>query len=64
MIIWVGERLTQEGGIMIFKPMTLVEAKEMYDKLKAEASSTIVKIAMEDIWFFTNGLKKNYGEVR
>ena len=64
MIIWVGERLTQEGGIMIFKPMTLVEAKEMYDKLKAEASSTIVKIAIEDIWFFTNGLKKNYGEVR
>lgn len=49
---------------MIFKPMTLEEAKEFYKKLKVEPPSTIVKIAMEDIWFFTDGLKKNYGEVK
>lgn len=49
---------------MIFKPMTLEEAKEFYEKLKAEAPNTLVKIAMEDVWFFTNGLKKNYGEVK
>lgn len=50
--------------IMIFKPMTLEEAKEMYEKLKAEPPSTLVKIAMEEIWFFTDGLKKNYREVK
>ena len=61
MIKWVSERLTQEGGIMIFKPMTLAEANEMYEKLKAEPPSTLVKIAMEEIWFFTDGLKRNYG---
>lgn len=48
---------------MIFKPMLLVEVKEFYEKLKAEAPSTIVKIAMEDIWFFTDGLQKDYGRV-
>ena len=64
MIIWVGEMLAQEGGNMIFKPMPLEEAKELYDKLKVEPPSTLVKIAMEDIWFFTDGLKKNYGRVR
>lgn len=62
--MWVSGKLTQEGGNMIFKPMTLAEAKEMYEKLKAEPSSTLVKIAMEEIWFFTDGLKKNYGEVK
>lgn len=46
---------------MIFKPMSLAKAKEFYEKLKAEAPSTIVKIAMEDIWFFTDGLQKDYG---
>ena len=46
---------------MIFKPMALAEAKEFYKKLKAESPNTIVKIAMEDIWFFTDGLKKDYG---
>ena len=56
--------LAQEGGNMIFKPMPLEEAKELYDKLKVEPPSTLVKIAMEDIWFFTDGLKKNYGRVR
>lgn len=48
---------------MIFKPMPLVEVKEFYEKLKAEAPSTIVKIAMDDIWFFTDGLQKDYGRV-
>ena len=48
---------------MIFKPMPLAEVKELYEKLKAEAPSTIVKIAMEDIWFFTDGLQKDYGRV-
>lgn len=60
----VGEKPTPKGGIMIFKPMTLEEAKEMYEKLKTEPPSTLVKIAMEEIWFFTDGLKKNYGEVK
>lgn len=51
---------------MIFKHMSLEEAKEFYEKLKAEskkASSAILKIAMDDIWFFTDGLKRNYGRV-
>ena len=63
-IMWVSGKLTQEGGNMIFKPMALAEAKEMYEKLKAEPPSTLVKIAMEEIWFFTDGLNKNYGEVK
>ena len=46
---------------MIFKHMSLEEAKEFYEKLKKEAPSAIVKIAMDDIWFFTDGLKRNYG---
>ena len=48
---------------MIFKPMSLDEAKEFYEQLKEEskkAPSTILKIAMEDIWFFTDGLQKDY----
>ena len=47
----------------IFKPMSLEEAKEFYEKLKEESkktSSAILKIAMEDIWFFTDGLQKDY----
>lgn len=47
----------------IFKPMSLEEAKEFYNKLKEEnkkAPCTILKIAMEDIWFFTDGLQKDY----
>ena len=46
---------------MIFNHMSLEEAKEFYGKLKEEAPSAIVKTAMEDIWFFTNGLQKDYG---
>lgn len=45
----------------IFKSMSLKEAKELYEKLKKEAPSAIVKIAMDDIWFFTDGLKRDYG---
>ena len=48
---------------MIFKHMSLEEAKEFYEKLNKEAPSALVKIAMEDIWFFTDGLKRNYGGV-
>lgn len=48
---------------MIFKPMSLAESKEMYEKLKAEPPNALVKIAMEDIWFFTNGLMKDYGKI-
>jgi hypothetical protein len=55
----------------IFKPMPLDEAKEFYEKLKEESNRlkeegkpprdyTILKIAMDDIWFFTDGLQKDY----
>lgn len=50
---------------MIFKYMTLKEAKEFYEQLKEENKenpSTILKITMEDIWFFTDGLQKDYGK--
>jgi hypothetical protein len=60
-IIGVGKNLPQKEETMIFKPMALAEAKEFYEKLKAEAPSTIVKIAMDDIWFFTDGLQNDYG---
>lgn len=46
---------------MIFKHMSLEEATEFYEKLKEEAPSALVKITMDDIWFFTDGLKRNYG---
>jgi hypothetical protein len=45
--------------------MSLKEAKELYEQLKEEGEnnpSTILKIAMEDIWFFTDGLQKEYGK--
>lgn len=48
---------------MIFAHMSLKEAKEFYERLKAESKdnpSTILKIAMEDIWFFTDGLQRDY----
>ena len=47
----------------IFNPMPLEEAKEFYEQLKEEskkAPNTILKIAMDDIWFFTDGLQKDY----
>ena len=46
---------------MIFKPMTLAEAEELYEKLKAEPTNTLVAASMDDIWFFTDGLTKDYG---
>lgn len=51
---------------MIFKHMPLEEAKEFYEKLKAESKekpSAILKISMDDIWFFTDGLKRDYGRI-
>ncbi len=39
------------------------KTKEFYNKLKEEskkAPSTILKIAMNDIWFFTDGLQRDY----
>ncbi len=47
----------------IFKSMSLEEAKELYNKLKEESKktpNTILKITMEDIWFFTDGLQRDY----
>lgn len=46
---------------MIFQHMSLKEAKEFYGKLQQEAQSAIVKITMDDIYFFTDGLKRDYG---
>lgn len=46
---------------MIFKPMTLAEATEFYEQLATSPVNTLVGIAMDDIWFFTNGLTKDYG---
>ncbi len=48
---------------MVFKHMSLEEAKSFYEKLKEEAPSALVKIALEDIWFFTNGLTRDYGGI-
>lgn len=45
---------------MIFKPMALEEAKEFYNRMKTSPCA-ISKIGMEDIWFFTDGLTKDYG---
>jgi hypothetical protein len=53
----------KEKSMKIFKSMSLEEAKEFYEKLKEESKkmpNTILKIAMEDIWFFTDGLQKDY----
>ena len=53
----------KEKSMKIFKSMSLEEAKEFYNKLKQESKetpSTILKIAMEDIWFFTDGLQRDY----
>lgn len=55
----------------IFKAMSLEEAKEFYKKLKEESNRlkeegkppsdcTMLRIAIDDIWFFTDGLKRDY----
>ena len=49
---------------MIFAHMSLKSAKEFYEKLKKESKknpSAILKISMDDIWFFTDGLNRDYG---
>ena len=54
----------RRNHMKIFKSMSLEEAKEFYNKLKEESKknpSTILKISMDDIWFFTDGLKRDYG---
>ena len=61
----------KEKSMKIFKQMSLEEAKEFYEKLKEESNRlkeegkqprdyTILQIAIEDIWFFTDGLQKDY----
>ena len=56
-----------EEDNMIFKHMSLEEAKEFYQRLKEQGEATgpspVLKIAMDDIWFFTDGLTKPYGRV-
>lgn len=52
----------------IFKNMPLNEAKDFYNKLKAEKDRLVIehkdisflKIALENIDFFTDGLRKDY----
>lgn len=53
----------KEKNMRIFKSMPLEEAKEFYERLKEESKknpSTILKIAMDDIWFFTDELQRDY----
>ena len=44
----------------LFKPMSLEEAKKFYEELRQVKNSHIVTIAMDDIYFFADGLTKNY----
>ena len=49
----------------IFRSMSLQEAKEWYSELKEvskEHPGRLISIAMDDIWFFTDGLTKDYGK--
>ena len=53
-------------NMMIFKPMSLEEAKEFYERMREESKRVgkrepLLAIAMDDIWFFTDGLTKPYG---
>jgi hypothetical protein len=61
----------KEKNMKIFKPMPLEEAKEFYERLKEECSRlkeegksprdyTVLRIAIDDIWFFTDGLQRDY----
>jgi hypothetical protein len=61
----------KEKSMRIFKPMSLEEAKEFYkrlneecDRLKEKGKSprdyTVLRIAIDDIWFFTDGLQRDY----
>lgn len=47
----------------IFQPMPLNQAKELYQNLCDELKKTnsrIIRIAIDDILFFTNGLTEDY----
>ena len=44
----------------LFKTMPLEEAKKFYEELKQVKQSRIIAIAMSDIYFFTNGLTRDY----
>ena len=45
----------------IFKPMSLEEAKKLYEELKqVEVRTRFITVAMDDIYFFTNSLTKDY----
>lgn len=47
----------------IFQPMLLEQAKELYQKLCGEfkkTNSRIIRIAIDDILFFTNDLTEDY----
>lgn len=47
----------------IFKPMSLEQARELYQNLCDEFKKTnncIIRIAIDDILFFTNGLTEDY----
>lgn len=46
---------------MIFKAMKLEEAKKLYNNLKKQKCTTLTHIAMEDLYFFTDGLTQDYG---
>lgn len=53
---------------MIFKNMSLEKAKEFYEELKGAIQGAknvpLLKIAMDDIWFFTQGLTRDYGRLK
>lgn len=44
----------------LFKPMSLEEARKFYEELRQIKNNHLVAIAMDDIYFFTNGLTKDY----
>lgn len=50
---------------MMFKKMSLSEAKNFYNQLKEEGKkvgkNAIITNALNDIYFFTEGLTKDYG---
>ena len=63
MIIIGEQKCSPKGDYMrIFKPMPLEEAKKFYEILKAENTkpNTLLRIAMNDIWFFTDELTNDY----
>lgn len=47
---------------MLFKPMTLKESREFYEKLGENKTDWLCKTGRDDIYFFTNGLTTDYGK--